>query len=98
MDEKPFVIHQGSNEAAALAAFDKIATIIRKKEKTPKCPCCGAKFSHHTAMAVCRKCGIPDEMLRNEHTIAAWRKKMRRATRPSQSGITKRKKKKHGRR
>lgn len=44
------------------------------KRLTPKCPCCGAKFSHSIATDSCLKCGIPDEVVAMGHRyIARWR-------------------------
>lgn len=54
--------------------FDKIV-IKPELSKTPTCQGCGGKFTHSAVMAMCTRCGLPDEV-RNlgPRMIARWKK------------------------
>lgn len=50
---------------------------------TPQCPGCHAKFSHDTATAACKICGLPDELVAHGPVaIAAWQRGLARQRRP----------------
>lgn len=44
--------------------------------RMPRCPACGAKFSHDDATACCKECGLPDEIsTMGPRIIARWKRK-----------------------
>ena len=57
--------------------------------KTPKCPACGAKFSHDATAMQCKACGLPDEVVHaGPQAVARWKRKpLRREVSVSESGL-----------
>lgn len=47
-----------------------------RHESVPKCPGCGAKFSHDSQLLACKACGITDETIHaGPRAIARWKRK-----------------------
>jgi hypothetical protein len=51
---------------------------------TPECPGCGAKFQHDISACVCKRCGLPDEVIAaGPEAVGRWMRRAARAGQPA---------------